>query len=133
MQLLTGPILRMPKTEMVNFNFSMPKGLADEFRRVGDIHGEKNKMRYAVAGAAVLKLLEMPEAEMQELVAEVYAARNFEGKLARMIAAAKAKAKAADAPAADVVNVIDEQDRPLTPARPATPPPARRRSRATKP
>jgi hypothetical protein len=51
-------MLTVPKDDVENFNFSLPADVAAEFRRIGDVHGERNKLRWAVATA----LSEMIEA-----------------------------------------------------------------------
>jgi len=85
-------MLSMAKDDIVNFNFSMPAMLAEEFRRIGDVHGERNKLRFAVGGAAILKLLEMPEAERREFIERVAGARHFPDSIERMIEEAKGRA-----------------------------------------
>jgi hypothetical protein len=84
-------MLTVPKVEVENFNFSLPTLVAEEFRRVGDVHGERNKLRWAVATAAVLKLLEMPEEEMHALIRAVAGARHYPETLEEMVATAKEK------------------------------------------
>lgn len=85
-------MLYVPKKEMPNFNFSLPEEIALEFRLIGDVHGERNKLRWSVAAAAVLKLLEMPPNEMHELIRQVAGARHYPEKLSEMVGKAKQKA-----------------------------------------
>jgi hypothetical protein len=85
-------MLDVEKPDITNFNFSLPKLIADEFRNIGDVHGERNKLRWAVAAAAVLRLLEMPDEEMRALIERVAGARHFPSSLRRMVEEAKAKA-----------------------------------------
>lgn len=85
-------MLSVSEQRIGNFNFAMPPVIAAEFRRIGDVHGERNKLRWAVAAAAVLKLLEMPPAEMEELIVQVAGAKTLEHRLRQMVADAKAKA-----------------------------------------
>lgn len=59
-------MLTVENEDPKNFNFALPPPIGNEFRRIGDVHGERNKLRWAVASAAVLRLLEMPEGEMHE-------------------------------------------------------------------
>jgi hypothetical protein len=82
-------MLTVPKDDVENFNFSLPADVAAEFRRIGDVHGERNKLRWAVATAAVLKLLEMPEGEMHALIRQIAGARHYPETLSEMIEAAK--------------------------------------------
>jgi len=79
----------MSEKSVSKFNFSLPGALAMEFRSIGDIHGERNKLRYAVAGAAILKLIEMPKDERDALVQKVYGARHFPGAIEKLVEDAK--------------------------------------------
>jgi hypothetical protein len=81
----------VPQPPPDNFNFSMPTELADEFRRLGDPMGPKNKFRWAVAAVAVLRLLELPDDRIERLIDKVIIARR-KGALPKMIAAAKRRA-----------------------------------------
>lgn len=83
-------LAEMKKT-LPNFNFSLPESFAAEFRRIGDIAGERNKVRWGVAGAALLKLLEMPEDEMHALIREVVGARKYPEELQKLLDKAKDK------------------------------------------
>jgi len=82
----------VPASNADKFNFSIAPEVAKEFRAIGDQQGERNKLRWAVATAAVLKLLEMPQAEMIDLIKKVYTARRFDGEMQALVDAAKAKA-----------------------------------------
>jgi hypothetical protein len=99
-------MLTMSERETKNFNFAMPMEFADEFRAFGDRYGERNKMRWAIAAAAVLKLLELPEAERESLVREIYSNRYFPERMSQMLRGAKAKA-AGRRPKVDV-SLMDE-------------------------
>jgi hypothetical protein len=87
-------LLTMAKGQTTNFNFSMPEVVASEFRAIGDIHGPRNKIRHAVATAAVLKLLEMPEGERISLIADILGTKAMPDRLHELIKQAKAKAAA---------------------------------------
>jgi hypothetical protein len=78
--------------KVINFNFSLLPEVAAEFRQIGNVHGERNKLRWAVASAAVLRLLEMPEEELHELIREVAGARHYPDKIKKMVEEAKARA-----------------------------------------
>jgi hypothetical protein len=82
----------MAKEQTKNFNFSLPVELADEFRKIGDVHGERNKLRWAIAGAAMLCLLELPDEKKHELIRQVVSSRYYPESLQDMIRQAKSKA-----------------------------------------
>lgn len=82
----------VPIENLETTNLAMPVEFAREFRRIGDAYGEKNKVRWAVAAAAVLKLLEMPDKERSALIRALMGARREPDVLQQMVEDAKLKA-----------------------------------------
>jgi hypothetical protein len=77
--------------DVANFNFALPPEVAVEFRKLGDLRGERNKLRWAYATAGILKLLEMPEDEREDFIDLLIGARRRPGKLQTIVNAAKTK------------------------------------------
>lgn len=114
-------MLVMAKRVIENSNFAMPPQVATEFRRMGNVLGEKNKMRWVVATAAVLRLLELPDGERSALFKRVMAGRKFPDDFDVMIAEAKRQAEGK--PPLDATAIEDE------PISPPAPPKERDRKR----
>jgi hypothetical protein len=86
-------MLSVTEKRLLNSNFSLPPEIDAEFRSIGDRFGENNKIRWAVAAAAMLKLLELTDEEVADLVERLIGARRFPDRMQKLVDDAKAKRK----------------------------------------
>ncbi len=91
-------MLPVAKEKLWNGNFSLPEEVAAEFRRLGDVYGDGNKVRWAVAAAAMLRLLELPDAEIHAMVRDLIGARQMPGEMGKLVRKARERAGSFDTP-----------------------------------